>query len=105
MAWEEITQGYPESGHRVMFSWLNSHGKRRTSIGYYAGKLALLAEDHWDNFDDIDGEYFVYALTDPDCTTPYLPEGWFEEGAEGEYCHSISGGGDPLDAVACRPWR
>jgi hypothetical protein len=91
MEWIPTTQAFPKSGDRVLFSMINSQGRRRTSIGYYSGKLSLRAEEQWEGFNDLDADYFDYSPDDTDCQEPYIPEGWFEEGAEGEYCYSQSG--------------
>ena len=86
MSWIPIEKEQPESGTRVIFSSVNCQGFRRTSIGYYAAEHTLLAEDHWTS--DVDFEFLDYSLEED---TYYVPEGWYEEGAEGEYCYSQSG--------------
>ena len=93
MKWIPVAEDTPWSGERVIFSWVNSFGHRRTSMGYYSGKLALLVDDWWDNFSNLnwDDDYFEFHPDDPDHENPYLPVGWWEEGAEGEYCYSQSG--------------
>ena len=86
MDWIPVTKELPGSGTRVIFSWHSQYRSRRTSIGYYAGYLALDAESQWDGFGELDADYFDYADDDPDQQTPFIPMGWFEEGADSEYC-------------------
>jgi len=86
MSWISTKYKLPESGQRVIFSWTNCQGNKRTSIGYYAAEHTLLAEDHWDA--DVDLELLDYSEKEDKY---YVPEGWYEEGAEGEYCYSQSG--------------
>jgi hypothetical protein len=90
MNWISVEKELPEDGKRVIFSWLNESHYRGTSIGYYASFLGLRAEDQWDGFGELDADYFDYKDTDTDFEDPYLPEGWYEEGAEGEYCYPQS---------------
>ena len=66
----------PESGKRVVFGWVNSHGFRRTSIGFYAAPKSINADDYEEP------DAYKYD-EEKDCY--WLQEGWYEEGAEGEY--------------------
>jgi len=91
MNWIPIEKELPESGKRVIFSWINRQGFRRTSLGYYAEYLALFAEDTWDNCLELDGDAFDYKESDKHFQEPYIPKGWYEEGAEGEYCYQQNG--------------
>jgi hypothetical protein len=88
--WRRVDK-LPPPGERVLFSWLNCHGYRHTSIGYYAAEFALLAEEVWDNAAELDSDYFKYKPDDEDQQHPYIPKGWYEEGAEAEYCFPQSG--------------
>jgi hypothetical protein len=84
--WIDVNQEKPKSGKRVIFTWENSHGKRRTGMGYYADEFALQAEDTWENFYEMDDDFFEYRDDDVNFEVPYLPEGFYEELAEREYC-------------------
>ena len=86
MNWIPLEKELPESGTRVIFSWINCQGFRRTSIGYYAGTRILDASDWWNG--DVDYELLDYSEEED---KEYVPEGWYEEGAEGEYCYPQSG--------------
>jgi hypothetical protein len=92
MKWIPVSEELPGSGTRVVFSWKSKYGYIQTSIGYYAGYLDLDAEYQWDGFGDLDADYFDYAEDDPDQQTPFVPEGWYEDGgADGDYCFSKTG--------------
>lgn len=69
----------PESGKRVIFGW-DGYGKRRTSIGFYAAPKSINADD----FDE--PESYEYD-EEKDCY--WLQEGWYEDGAEGEYFYPV----------------
>jgi hypothetical protein len=70
----------PESGKRVIFGWVNSLGKRRTSIGFYAAPKSIDADDY--------DEPTLYEY-DEEKDGYWLHEGWYEEGAEYEYFYPI----------------
>lgn len=79
--WVSVEDDLPKSGRRVIFSWVNSHGKTRTSMGFYSKKQTLDA-DFWEETDGADyceetGQYFC-------------PEGWHEEMHESEYFYYVS---------------
>lgn len=79
--WISIKEGLPESRARVIFTWQNSQIKRRTSIGFYAAHKSIDA----DIYEEIDDAWY-----DEETDRYWLPEGWYEEAAEGEYFYSIS---------------
>ena len=72
--WTALSGELPPSGKRVLFSWLNSQGKRRTSIGFYAAYRDIIVSDDEENPEDEDCELWGDAVV--------LREGWYEEGAE-----------------------
>jgi len=76
-----LLSGFPESGRRVLISWVNELGKERISIGFYAQKHTLSADD-WD-----DTAAAELGPTDD----YYIPEGWYEETWEGEVLYEITG--------------
>ena len=84
--WIDVNHEKPKSGKRVIFTWKNPHGKRRTGKGYYAGKFALQADNAWKDVYEMDDDFFEYRDDDVNFEVPYLPEGFYEELAEGEYC-------------------
>ncbi|MGE3550716.1 MAG: DUF551 domain-containing protein [Geobacter sp.] len=81
--WQPVIAGnLPESGKRVIFSWLNDCLKRRTSIGFYAAAKTIDASDYEEPSEyEYDEEKDQYTLQ----------EGWYEEGAEAEYFYPVLG--------------
>ena len=65
-----VTDKMPESGKRVIFGWVNSLGKRRTSIGFYAAPKSIDADDY--------DEPTLYEY-DEEKDGYWLHEGWYEE--------------------------
>lgn len=79
--WQPVVAGdLPESGKRVIFSWLNDCLKRRTSIGFYAAPKTIDASGY-----EEPAEYEYYEEKDQYT----LQEGWYEEGAEAEYFYPV----------------
>ena len=75
-----VADKMPESGKRVIFGWINSLGKRRTSIGFYAAHKSINADDY--------EEPTLYEY-DEEKDGYWLQSGWYEEGADGEYFFPI----------------
>jgi len=75
-----ITDKMPESGKRVIFGWINSNGKRRTSIGFYAAPKSINADDYEEP------EAYEYD-EEKDCY--WLQSGWYEDGADSEYFYPV----------------
>lgn len=83
MSWQPVTnQTLPDTGQRVIFSWLNDCLKRRTSIGFYAVAKTIDASNY-----EEPAEYEY----DEDKDQYTLQEGWYEEGAEAEYFYPVLG--------------
>lgn len=77
----ELISGLPPSGKRVLISWITKTGYKRISLGFYAAKYSISADD-WDDPDEAEFD------SKGDC---YVPEGWYEETWEGEVLYFISG--------------
>ena len=78
----DLLTAMPPSGKRVIIFWLNGNGLKRTSMGFYAKKYTIDA-DNWEHVERADyceekDQYFC-------------PEGWHEEMWEAEYFYPIQG--------------
>lgn len=70
-AWISVEQALPTNTRRVLFTWLNETGKRRTALGFYARSREIEAD--W-------GEDASYdECEDDDNGTMWLMEGWYED--------------------------
>jgi hypothetical protein len=81
--WIGVDEQMPPNGRRVMFSWLNTSGKRRTSIGRYAAARSIEEYD-----EDNDGATNDY---DEEMDKYYAHEGWHEMPVESEHYYAVSG--------------
>ena len=78
--WASVEDRLPKGGVRVLFSWINSHGNRRTGLGFYVTKYWMSADCFEDAEDCCD-------YIEPD-ETYWVPEGWHEEPHESEFFHT-----------------
>jgi hypothetical protein len=80
--WISVEDAMPPSGLRVMFTWKNSLGKRRTALGRYVARYSIAEYD-----EDTDGETNDY---DAETDTHYAREGWHEVPVEGEQYYIVA---------------
>lgn len=80
--WIPVEDAMPPNGLRVMFTWENSLGKRRTALGRYVSRHTIAEYD-----EETDGETNDY---DAETDTHYAREGWHEVPVEGEQYYIVS---------------
>lgn len=71
MEWIPVDQALPSDTRRVLFTWLNRQGKRRTALGFYAREREIEAD--WG--EDTNEE----ECEDDENGTTWLMEGWYED--------------------------
>lgn len=73
--WISVEDDKPDNGARVLFTWINVLGNRRTTIGCFTRPFGICAENE-DGIDELDYEgWFDWT----EHGTPYRKEGWYEE--------------------------
>lgn len=76
------TSGFPASGKRVIFFWINGRGMNRISMGFYAEKNNIEA-DNW--------EVVEHADYCEKSDRYYFQAGWYEEAWESDCIYLIFG--------------
>lgn len=79
--WISVEDRLPNARQFVLIAYTAHHGKRRTTMGWYAPAKTVEASDFAEEVED---EY------DEETDTYYLKEGWLDESAESEWHYSIS---------------
>mgnify|MGYP003591770275 CR=1 FL=1 len=69
--WIPVDQSLPEDTRRVLFTWINEAGKRRTALGFYARHREIEAD--WG--EDVSWE----ECEEDDDGTTWMLEGWYED--------------------------
>jgi hypothetical protein len=80
-SWIDVDEAMPPNGRRVMFTWMNSLGKRRTSIGRYVA--ARTVEEYDEETNGTTNDY------DEATDTYYAHAGWHEMPVESEHYYPV----------------
>jgi hypothetical protein len=81
-SWIDVEEEMPPNGRRVMFTWMNSLGKRRTSIGRYVA--ARTVEEYDEETNGTTNDY------DEATDTYYAHAGWHEMPVESEHYYPVA---------------
>lgn len=90
--WHSTKNKLPLNSKRILFTWINEYGKKRTGLGFYIRDEESNLVEHCCCDESCGGELECnIAIFNEEKNTCFLKQGWFESSGSDEYlCHIVN---------------